>query len=110
MNENSEILTDPARQFDLIWKVYPNKDGRKAALNHFKASVKTVNDLAMLMIAIKNYLNSVNVKKGFIKSGSTFFNNWQDWFEPTSVMMFGGGRSTPSPKDQLDMWAKNDQE
>ncbi len=71
-----------SKLFDLAWGIYPNKDGKKAAEKHFTASVKNGTDFDNLFKAIENYKNSENVKKGFIKSGSTFFNNWQDWITP----------------------------
>lgn len=73
--------------FEEVWKKYPNKDGRKIALRHFKASIKTDADLKNFDIALKNYLASEKVKKGFIKNGSTFFNNWQDWIRVSAPML-----------------------
>jgi len=65
--------------FEDIWSKYPNKDGKKDALRHFKASVKNEKDMDDIHQALNNYLNSEKVKKGFIKNGSTWFNNWRDW-------------------------------
>lgn len=67
--------------FESIWTAYPNKDGKKAALNHFNASVKNKTDWDNINTALKNYLDSDRVKKGYIKNGSTWFNNWKDWIE-----------------------------
>lgn len=76
--------TDKVSEFDFesIWAKYPNKDGKKAADRHFKASVKTEKDWQDINQALKNYLDSEVVKKGFIKNGSTWFNNWRDWIQP----------------------------
>lgn len=80
------ILKDEAAEnsklFELAWGLYPNKDGRKAAEKHFNSSVKNGTDFDNLYKAIENYKNSDNVKKGFIKNGSTFFSNWRDWISP----------------------------
>jgi len=65
--------------FEGLWKDYPNKDGKKQALSHFKASVKTDQDLEDIRKALVNYLCSDRVKNGFIKNGATWFNNWRDW-------------------------------
>mgnify|MGYP001577792281 CR=1 FL=1 len=70
------------KDFDLIWKEYPCKDGRKEAFRHFLASVKTPADLVLIGKAIVNYRTSRRVQDGFIKNGSTWFNNWRDWIEP----------------------------
>ena len=69
--------------FEPLWAKYPNKDGKKDALRHFKASVLTDQDYSDISKAIDNYLLSKKVKEGFIKNGSTFFNNWRDWVDVT---------------------------
>jgi len=69
--------------FEELWKSYPNKDGKKAALRHFKASVITDDDVSDIRQALDNYLSCDKVKKGFIKNGSTWFNNWRDWIDRT---------------------------
>jgi hypothetical protein len=74
--------------FEAVWQKYPVKDGRKSALRHFLSSVKNQDDFENIQIALENYLKSEKVKKGFIKNGSTWFNNWQDWvhfIEPSST-------------------------
>ena len=67
--------------FGKVWKRYPNKDGKKAAEKHFKTTIKKEEDYIAINKALDNYLKSDKVKKGFIKNGSTWFNNWQDWIE-----------------------------
>lgn len=65
--------------FEEIYLKYPNKVGKKEALHHFEASVKTEQDWQNIQVALKNYLVSSRVAKGFIMNASTFFNNWRDW-------------------------------
>ena len=68
--------------FEDIWKRYPNKDGKKDALKHFKATVKGNGDWDKINLALDNYLAHLQVetwKKP--KNGSTWFNNWEDWVE-----------------------------
>lgn len=79
LNPISPALPVPARAFDQIWIKYPNKDGRKAAEKSFRASVRTHQDWLDIQNALPNYLQSDKVKEGFIKNGSTWFNNWRDW-------------------------------
>lgn len=68
--------------FEIIWKRYPNKDGKKAAERHFNATVKKEKDWTDINQALDNYINHTkNTEKRFIKNGSTWFNNWQDWIE-----------------------------
>lgn len=82
-NVPSERETETEREvgfsFDEIWTKYPNKDGRKDAERHFKSSVLSLEDFSAISSALENYLSSEKVKKGFIKNGSTWFNNWRDW-------------------------------
>lgn len=68
--------------FDLLWIKYPNRVGRKAALAHFAASVRTDQDFADIQTALDNYLHCETVGKGFVQNGSTWFNNWRDWIVP----------------------------
>ena len=67
------------QNFDEIWNAYPKRVGKKAALKHFKASIKTAKDLENIKVALKHYLVSENVSKGYVQNGSTWFNNWEDW-------------------------------
>lgn len=80
--------------FDIIWKRYPNRQQRKNAERHFKATVKTSADLRDLNVALDNYLRSGNVSRGYIKQGSTWFNDWREWVNPTEVMMKGNSNGT----------------
>ena len=71
--------------FEILWKKYPKRDGKKAALRHFNASVKTPKDFQDIQKALKNYnLHCKGRSAQYIKNGSTWFNNWKDWvdYEP----------------------------
>lgn len=66
--------------FEKLWAVYPSKDGKKEALRHFKASVKSEQDCDLINLALGNYLEHLsqnNWKQP--KNGRTWFNNWRDW-------------------------------
>lgn len=68
--------------FDSLWSDYPKRDGKKIALRHFTASVKNETDCQRIRKALDNYLAHVkenSTPQQFIKNGSTWFNNWQDW-------------------------------
>jgi phage replication O-like protein O len=70
--------------FEKIWKRYPMKAGKKAALRHYKASVKSEQDVAACELALDNYLEHLKQPQNSYKhpmNGSTWFNNWQDWHE-----------------------------
>ena len=67
--------------FESIWARYPSKDGKKRAQACFKATVKTAEDWDKINLALDKYLSSKRVKAGFIKNGSTWFCNWEDWID-----------------------------
>lgn len=71
--------------FEQLWGKYPRKLGKKDALKHFKASIKSEEDWKNINKALNNYLNSKNVREGniqYIQHGSTWFNNnWKDWID-----------------------------
>ena len=79
--EKERIKPKDVFSFEDIWKRYPNKDGRKSALSHFNKTIQTGEDYTSINKALDNYLQSDKVQKGFIKNGSTWFNNWQDWVD-----------------------------
>ena len=73
---------DSEKRFKEIWNRYPRKENKKEALRHFHASVKTENDFIRITKAINNYLKYIDVQEieyQFIKMGSTWFNNWEDY-------------------------------
>lgn len=78
INENININRD---KFEDIWSKYPNKDGKAKARQSFNKTVKNDTDWNNINNALNNYLNSERVKKGFIKNGSTWFNDWEGWVE-----------------------------
>jgi len=79
---NPKPIKDLSEFFEKLWKSYPKKDGRKSAEKHYHATVKNVDDIDRINFALGNYLTHIETNKvdpKFIKNGSTFFNNWQDW-------------------------------
>jgi len=80
--EAKEVNNKELSDFEQVWKLYPNKDGKKQAEKHFRASVKTKEDYSSILTALENYKKHLAVetwKKP--KNGSTWFNNWNDWTE-----------------------------
>lgn len=109
--KKKEIIppTPLSKSFESFWGRYPNRQGRKNALRHFEASVKTEADVGNLGRALENYLRSGNVNSGFIKNGSTWFNEWQDWITPTETMMAGGAKGKPpTPIPKVKFWKCED--
>lgn len=86
--------------FEILWNKYPNKDGKKAAFRHFELTVRTPEDVHDISLALENYLKSDKVKKGFIKNGSTWFNNWKDWIN------YKGVNQNESTRDRIHRLAE----
>lgn len=74
-----------AENFDKIWAIYPRKDGKNTAFNHYRAwlkgkkyagrTVKLTNK--QMWLATKKYADLMEqnkTEKQYIKMGSTFFN------------------------------------
>lgn len=78
-NISKDNIKPSSFSFEEIYIKYPNKVGKKAALRHFEVSVKTSQDWQDIQTALKNYLESARVAKGYVMNASTFFNNWRDW-------------------------------
>lgn len=90
------------KAFEQIWAKYPVKDGRKEAERLFNATVGSADDFLRIQKALNNYLRSPKVRGGFIKNGSTWFANWQDWVDYKGEAHGGGAkRDESSDLDQL---------
>lgn len=71
-------------EFEKVYKAYPRKEGKKEAFKHFKATVKTKEDLDNIYKALANYIIKLKLEKiepQYIKMASTWFNNWTDYVE-----------------------------
>ncbi|MBK9404797.1 MAG: hypothetical protein IPN57_09725 [Ignavibacteria bacterium] len=82
IQNNTEYTTEEL--FEYIWQEYPKRDGKKSSLRNFNATIKNENDFLDLCKSVNNYLQTDTVRKGYIKNGSTFFNNWKDFIEPSA--------------------------
>lgn len=81
--QDKELVKDKDNigHFEKLWSKYPEKIGKKKALSSYKSSVKTDSNREDIETALKNYINSERVKKGFVQNGATWFGNWADWVE-----------------------------
>ena len=81
-NNDSEELAD---NFDKIWSLYPRKDGKNTAFNHYKSWLKGKKYAGRIVkltnkqmwFATKKYADLMEEQKRekqYIKMGSTFFN------------------------------------
>jgi len=83
--EKSEIGFNKKEQqekFVSIWPLYPRREGKKEAFRHFCATVTNEAGYLILCSALDNYkahLKKNHTEAKFIKMGSTWFNQWDDW-------------------------------
>jgi uncharacterized protein YdaU (DUF1376 family) len=66
-------------RFMEFWSLYPKPVGMGMAQMTFRATIKTDKDFEDLKTALKNYLASEEVKKGMIKNGSNWIEDWRGW-------------------------------
>ena len=101
-NNTNNSAAKPAQlvlkeQFEQLWKNYPNKKGKNAAFNHYKAwrkkSVKNVNEYLEKKLA--DYLRYCALNKDWYHpmNGSTWFNGRFD-----DELDLGGARNDPWSK------------
>ena len=90
---DNNILSD----FEELWKLYPKKDGKKAAYAAYQRAVKNGTTKEEVKSGIERYLQYIrlnDVSTRYIKQGSTFFNqeSWNDEFKTGGAK--GGKHST----------------
>lgn len=79
--------------FQKVYDLYPNKDSRKDAERHFRASVKTEQDYADIQKALANYIKNLQSELWKQpKSAKTWFNDWRSW-----VAYSGASVKSPAP-------------
>lgn len=76
--------------FDKLWKLYPRKQGKKAAFNAYKRAIKKGTTNKEIQTGIVNYKKELAYQerpKDKIKLGSTWFNGncWEDDYETGNV-------------------------
>jgi hypothetical protein len=79
-----DILKKQTSAFEIAWKEYPRRLGKKQAFKHYCATVNTKEDAQACLEAIDNYkyyLEKNKTEERYIKHGATFFNNWRDYVQ-----------------------------
>jgi len=101
-NESWRIIKQEA--FEKRWKSYPGKkDGKKASIGHWNASIKKYEDIQKYDSAMENYQKDVRAERnnGFrdysFKHAKTWFNNWQDYIPEEEPDYIEGPHESPDP-------------
>jgi predicted phage replisome organizer len=84
-NKNKNNISE---EFEMLWKMYPNKKGKDKALSYYQKARKSGTTFEEVEKGIKNYCTEIEVKKTsaqYIKHGSTWFNQkgWLDDYDLT---------------------------
>lgn len=79
---------DFKKEFEMLWKIYPNKKGKDKALSAYIKARKKGVEFETVENGIKAYAKECEIKKRekqYIKHGSTWFNNagWDDEYDLT---------------------------
>ena len=86
--DKQKLLTNQITSFNIMWNKYPKRLGKKQAFKHYSASVKSKEDFENINTALNNYLKQIekdSIQDKFIRHGSTWFNNWQDYLNVTEA-------------------------
>lgn len=88
ISDKSDKESDLENRFYLLWKMYPNKKGKRKAFTAYKKAVKSGVTDKEIQNGIENYLAEISAKgtsKDYIKHGSTWFNgkDWEDDYDTT---------------------------
>lgn len=92
VNKNTVSEAAAEREFDVLWDLYPKKQGRKDALAAYIRARKAgtaYEDVARGIEMYKGYITAKKIEDRFVKQGSTFFRQaaWEnEWnLEPETA-------------------------
>lgn len=96
---NADLNTNLNKDFEMIWSLYPRKQGRKRAFEAFKRSLKhgaTVEEIKSGVQRYNEHIRVNRIEQQFIKMGSTFFTNesWADEYPVNSSENTCGNNKT----------------
>ena len=91
--KESKVKEIKKGRFSDFWSLYPKQVGASMACLTFKTTVKTDKDFEDIKTALRNYKESDEFKKGFIKNGDRWIEDWRGW-----LLM------TPKKEDPLSKW------
>ena len=89
-NNNTDIYNS---EFDILWKMYPRKQGKPKALKAYIKARKNGTTFAEVEQGIANYCRQIEVKETateYIKQGATWFNGecWLDEYDFTPKVKY----------------------
>ncbi len=94
--------------FELLWKQYPNKAGKKRSESFYRNSVKSDVKRKEIEQALLNYKKHLSLPENSFKkpqNGSTWFNNWTDWIDYTECEYINKHPTQGTQKPQSNLEA-----
>lgn len=81
-----ESSNDLENEFEILWKMYPKKQGKTSALKSYIRARKKGVGVEIITIGLQKYLDYIKIKGTdiqYIKNGSTWFNQecWNDEYD-----------------------------
>ena len=117
ISDKSDKESDLETRFNNLWKIYPNKKGRKKALLAYKRAVKSGTTDEEIKTGLENYLEEIRVKntqQNYIKHGSTWFNGkgWEDDYDlmPIQNQTYKNNKVVKSAPEWSNPQTKKDRE
>jgi uncharacterized protein YdaU (DUF1376 family) len=112
-SSSSSSITTIYNTFENLWDKYPRRLGKKAAFKHFRAAIKAKIDPQRIEQALANYVGYIQdkrIKEEFIKHGSTWFNNWEEWESYVPRAMEANIKASQIAKQEAERKAKQSKE
>lgn len=84
-----------SERFEKIWKLYPKKQGKTDAMNHYKKAIKEGITDEVILAGLQSYLQHIErnrIETKYIKQGSTWFSkkSWNDEYNFTKIKQANG--------------------
>lgn len=97
--------------FEKLWKLYPNKKGKKNALTAYKRAIKngvTNKEIQDGIVKYKKQIEVQGTEPRFIAQGSTWFNQerWNDEYDTKPSPVIRNQYGKPHFEEKLPDWSK----
>lgn len=102
--DQRERRSSPVKSaFDLesAYEMYPRKVGKTKGLKKLAKEIRSQEDFDCLLVAIRHYSGSREVRDGYVRHFSTFVNDWRDWVDPESGTTVSGVEHSVRPLHQV---------
>lgn len=107
--DNKLSAREIEEDFEKLWKLYPNKKGKKNALAAYKRAIKkgvSNKEIQDGIIKYKKQIEIQGTEPRFIAQGSTWFNQerWNDEYDTKSVPVRRNSYGAPHIEEKIPDW------